>query len=285
MLRTLKRVRAVAPYVLKHGRRGLTLGSCPICERRTIFYKEGPWLRDQFKCVRCHSIPRWRAVVVVLQKFFPNWRDLAIHESSPGGDASAKIARECKQCLQTQWFPTIPLGVMHRGFRCEDLERQTFADESFDLVVTQDVFEHVLDPGRGFAEIARTLRPGGAHVFTIPWYYWKPTLVRASRDAHGNVQHHAEPDYHENPVDPSGSLVITEWGAEFADFVFRASGLTTTAIHLHDRSLGIDAEFIEVFISRKVSGSISPPRSARSAANPSFLIREAVLEASTDTRQ
>jgi hypothetical protein len=26
------------------------------------------------------------------------------------------------------------------------------------------------------------LRPGGAHVFTIPWCYWKPTLVRAARD-------------------------------------------------------------------------------------------------------
>ena len=43
------------------------------------------------------------------------------------------------------------------------MEKQTFADASFDLVITSDVFEHVLDPSRGFSEIARTLRPSGVH--------------------------------------------------------------------------------------------------------------------------
>jgi hypothetical protein len=242
-------------YIVRHGlRRGLVVGYCPICERRTVFCREGAWLRDQFKCFRCFSIPRWRAVVCVLDSFFANWRDLSIHESSPGGAASEKLARECGGCVQTHWFPDVPPGEQRNGYRCEDLERQTFPDASFDLVVTQDVFEHVLDPGRGFAEIARTLKPGGAHVFTIPWYFWKPTLVRATRDESGNVRHHAKPDYHGNPVDPQGSLVVTEWGADFCDFVFRASGLTTTVVRIHDRRQGIEAEFIEVFVSRKSAG-------------------------------
>jgi SAM-dependent methyltransferase len=145
----------------------------------------------------------------------------------------------------------VPRGASRNGFRCEDLERQTFPDGSFDLVITQDVFEHVLDPARGFAEIARTLKPGGAHVFTIPWYFWKPTLVRASGDGNGGVRHLAEPEYHCNPIDPKGSLVVTEWGSDFCDFIYRASGLTTTAVRIRDRRQGIDAEFIEVFISQK----------------------------------
>ncbi len=32
--------------------------------------------------------------------------------------------------------------------------------------LTQDVFEHLFDPAAAFREIARTLQPGGAHVFT-----------------------------------------------------------------------------------------------------------------------
>jgi SAM-dependent methyltransferase len=247
----LKEISLRLGYVLKHLRRGVVFGYCPICERRTIFCKEGAWLRDQFKCARCLSIPRWRAVVRVLDTFFPDWRKLKIHESSPGGAASAKFADECEDCVQTHWFPDVPLGQTHHGYRCEDLENQTFPDSTFDLVLSQDVFEHVLSPEKGFAEIARTLKPGGAHVFTIPWYYWKPTLVRASRDGMGGVRHHAEPDYHGNPIDPNGSLVVTEWGADFCDFVFRSSGLTTTAVHIHDRRQGIEAVFIEVFISRK----------------------------------
>jgi len=92
--------------------------------------------------------------------------------------------------------------------------------------------------------------PGGAHVFTVPWYYWKPTLVRAVRQPDGTVRHLAEPDYHGNPIDAKGSLVVTEWGVDLADFVYHCSGLTTTAVHLHDRRQGIEGKFIEVFISR-----------------------------------
>ena len=68
---------------------------------------------------------------------------------------------------------------------------------------------------RGFAEIACTLKPGGAHVFTIPWYSSKPTLVRASRDEAGGIRYLIDPDYHGNPVDAEGSLVVTDGGAIF----------------------------------------------------------------------
>jgi Methyltransferase domain len=259
----LRFLRSRLPYVLKHGlRRGITLGYCPICDRPTAFCKEGDWLRDQFKCVRCLSIPRWRAIIVVLERFFPKWRELTIHESSPGGAASDKLVRECKECVQTHWFSGVPLGQHHAGYRCEDLEQQTFSDAEFDLVVTQDVFEHVLNPAKAFAEVARTLKPGGAHVFTIPWYYWKPTLVRASPDEGGHLRHHVEPDYHCNPIDPKGSLVVTEWGTDFCDFVFKASGLTTTAVYIRDRKQGIEAEFIEVFISRKLAADSQTPFAA-----------------------
>jgi len=231
-------------------RRGIVFGTCPICERRTFFYKTGSWLRDQFHCARCQSLPRQRALLSVLHKFFPNWRELEMHESSPGGPSSDKLLRECKRCVQSHWFEDTPVGTSKNGFRSENLERQTFADRSFDLVITQDVFEHVLRPGMAFAEVARTLKPGGAHVFTVPWFHWKSTLVRAEVEAGGAIRHVETPDYHGNPIDPNGSLVITEWGSDLCDFIYRCSGLTTTVVHEHDRSRGIDAKFIEVFISR-----------------------------------
>jgi hypothetical protein len=240
--------------ILVHAlRRGVVLGTCPICEKWTVFFKQGTWLRDQFRCARCYSIPRWRAFIHVLNEFFPGWRGLRIHESSPGGaNSSDKLARECRDYTPTYFFPDVPPGQMKDGFRCEDLEAQTFPDASFDLVVTQDVFEHILDPARAFREVARTLRPGGAHVFTVPWFYWKETLVRAVRGEDGGVRHLVEPDYHGNPIDPEGgSLVVTEWGPDLPDFIYRHSGLTTTAVRIDDIGRGIRAMFIEVFISRK----------------------------------
>jgi hypothetical protein len=112
------------------------------------------------------------------------------------------------------------------------------------------VFEHVLHPARAFAEVARTLRPGGAHVFTLPWYYWKPTLIRAHRED-GRVIHDEPAEYHGNPIDARGSLVVTEWGFGLLDFIERSAGLSTNVEHIFDASQGIDGEFREVFVSRK----------------------------------
>jgi len=217
-----------------------------------MFYKDGDYVRNHLRCARCNSIPRWRALIYVLSEFIPDWRDLTIHESSPDGAASEKLATECAAYTPTFFYPDVEGGTSKDGVRCENLEAQTFPDEVFDIVVTQDVLEHVFDPAAAFRDIARTLKPGGAHVFTVPWFYWQPTLTRAVlRD--GEVQHLVEPDYHGDPIDPRGTLVVTEWGPDLCDFIYESSALTTTPVRVLDHHRGIEGQFIEVFISRKGS--------------------------------
>ncbi|PYJ29340.1 MAG: SAM-dependent methyltransferase [Verrucomicrobia bacterium] len=225
-------------------------GYCSICEHPVYFEIEGPWLRDQYRCVNCKSIPRWRALMSVVAELYPRWRELKIHESSPGGPLSDKLARECPEYLPSHFFPDAPRGQIHGGFRCEDLMAQTFKDGSFDLVITSDVFEHLPDVRLAVGEIMRTLRPGGAHIFTVPWYRTKKTLIRALvKD--GVLQHLEKPDYHGNPIDENGSLVFTEWGAELP-FLLQQWGQFPVIIHtIRDRALGIDGEFREVFVQQK----------------------------------
>jgi SAM-dependent methyltransferase len=127
-----------------------------------------------------------------------------------------------------------------------------FPDASFDLVITQDVFEQVLNPTREFREIARILRPAGVHLFTVPFYRARQTLVRAVSSDEG-IRHLEEPDYHGNPIDPEGSLVVTEWGDDLPEHIFRSSGMLTTILETRDRTLGLEGEFLEVFVSRKTS--------------------------------
>ena len=60
------------------------------------------------------------------------------------------------------------VGTIHSsGIRCENVEKLTFSAERFNLIISQDVFEHVCDPWKGFAEIHRVLKNGGYHVFTV----------------------------------------------------------------------------------------------------------------------
>jgi SAM-dependent methyltransferase len=51
-------------------------------------------------------------------------------------------------------------------FRQASLEALPFADGEFDLVLSTQVIEHVLDAGRATAELGRVLRPGGALVIS-----------------------------------------------------------------------------------------------------------------------
>lgn len=51
-------------------------------------------------------------------------------------------------------------------------EALVFEDASFDVVISNDVLEHVQIPQEVFKQTARVLKPGGLMVFTIPNYNW-----------------------------------------------------------------------------------------------------------------
>lgn len=183
----------------------------------------------------------------------PNWRKMQIHESSPvPRGTSLVLQQECPGYIATQFFPGIPLGTMHRGVRCENLERQTFDDASLDLVITQDVLEHVFRPDLVHQEIWRTLRTGGLHIHTTPIYKHRvETERRAEILANGQITYLAEPEYHGNPIDNSGSLVTFHYGYDYADLIVSWAAFDVEIKRFNDRTHGIVAEFSEVVICRK----------------------------------
>lgn len=166
-----------------------------------------------------------------------------------------KLAAECPKYVATQYAPQFDPGFRHpHGYQCEDLENQTFANGQFDLVITQDVLEHVLDPDAVFREIARTLKPGGAHLFTGPIVMRQNrSQVRASRGEAGKIVNHLPPVYHGNPMAADGSLVTVDWGLDIVPFIFEAGGLASTIFQIDRLEWGIRAELNEVILSRKLT--------------------------------
>ena len=100
----------------------------------------------------------------------------------------------------TRWLYPIP---------SEDLTALSFADETFDLAITNEVLEHVPSIDAALTEIRRILKPGGWHIGTCPFLFDQDaSIVKARLDQSGNVHHLMEPEYHGNPMSPDGSLVF-----------------------------------------------------------------------------
>lgn len=186
-----------------------------------------------------------------LEYFLPGLAGNDYPRILPGGVSSDYIRKKCKNYSSSYFFPDTLPGSYYNGARCENLEKMTFENDTFDIFITQDVFEHVNHPDVAFREIARVMKPGGFHIFTVPLYrelqVTRPRIIEKD----GEIRHLLEPVYHGNPISSEGSLVTFDYGMDFSGLIFRSSGMFTTIFLQKDVRMGLDGEFLEVFISRK----------------------------------
>lgn len=235
-------------------------GFCPICQRPTTFEATNAWLRDYLRCLSCPngSVPRERAVALVLEEQRPNWRGLRIHESSPiARGISRKLRLEAQHLVQTQFYPDLALGSTERAFRNEDLQNLTFPDHAFDLFVSLDVMEHVPDPAAAVKEIFRTLAPGGAMICTWPVSKHQVTAVspRVSYGAEG-ITYLKPPQYHGNPVSKDGALVTVDYGYDVHRWIAEIAPMDVRVYRFADKTHGILGEFTDVFFATRAADAM-----------------------------
>ena len=204
---------------------------CSICGFRGPFgHEAGAASRDNYRCQKCKSMVRQRDVAqIILDEFGAGkylditalvrsglMNNLSVYDVGIRGPLTSRL-KDLPNYVQSYFWDEIEPGQLHNGIRCEDLRNLTFSDAVFDLIVSQEVFEHVFEPEKALAEIYRVLRPGGLHIFSIPVRYPIPdrSVNRASL-FEGQVVNHAPATFH-IAGDGSESLVVTEWGQDIID--------------------------------------------------------------------
>ena len=186
--------------------------------------------RESGKCLCCQSTNRHRQIAYVLcnaltEKFsvpvhaLPNLlrghgNNLAIYNTETRGPVHDQLRRLPNYVCSEYFGPDRALGEMVNGIRHEDLQQLSFADRIFDVMLSSDVFEHVPDPYLAFREVHRVLKPGGRHIFTVPFHQTEfRDDVRAVIE-HGEIRLLKEPIYHLDPLRPEGILVYTIFALE-----------------------------------------------------------------------
>lgn len=223
---------------------------CFICGEEVDFeIEEGFSLREAI-CPACGGSRRSSDLAkAVVETFCPDGatslteglgclEDLSIYEAQACG-AIHQCLRGLPHYVCSEYLDDTSPGSTDEGdVRCEDMENLTFADNSFDLVITQDVFEHVKNPYKGFMEVRRVLKPGGVHIFTIPLHEGKDTVRRTTSEDREDI-FHLPPVYHGDPLREKGSLVYTDFGE---DITRRLKSLDfPTRIAVHNRFYSPDA--------------------------------------------
>jgi hypothetical protein len=204
-------------------------GVCAVCGARASFspIRPGFSLRET-RCSVCGAARRSRDLARCLATAFSRptaasisevldlLRPLRILEAQASGPLHDALA-SLPSYLCSEFIPeaAAPGTTSRLGVRCEDLQALSFCDFSLDLVITQDVLEHVADPWRAFSEVWRVLAPGGRHVFTVPVHEGHATTARADLRGEG-VHHLLPPVHHGDPVRKGGSLVFTDFGDDLA---------------------------------------------------------------------
>jgi SAM-dependent methyltransferase len=214
-------------------------------------------------------VSRHRAVLMVLQQLLADGMLPPAHQiTAYCPEAITPFAGYLRGliplALGSEYVPD-PSDPIRQHHPHQDLCDLTFTDASFDLVVCNDVFEHLYDLPAALAEITRVLVPGGYLVSTFPFIYSSMHTVVKARHRPGAAPGVAaeaelltEPEFHGNPAAPElGSLVYQYPGWELLDQA-RAIGLADPVIRWiaspRHGVLGQEIPAVMVLVARRISG-------------------------------
>ncbi|MGB4857766.1 MAG: methyltransferase domain-containing protein [Dokdonella sp.] len=160
----------------------------------------------------------------------PDLSGLDVCEFSAHGPLVEFLERSAGHAAFSEYSSEVERGSFSAGVRNEDVQRLTYADESFDLITHSEIMEHVPDDAAAFCELRRVLRNNGCMIFTVPLSAAAVTVERVRLDSRGQVEHLLEPAYHTDPWRAGdGILVFRDYGKDVVDRL-NAAGFSDVVI-------------------------------------------------------
>lgn len=247
----LAAARALAPAIAEQDApialAATAAGHCPVCDRDTVFHNDVMFggrrnLREGFRCAHCRLTARQRLMLValcaeaarlgaqrgaLLEQTSRLYR--LAHAALPWLVGSEYLG-EARTGGKRYWWSA--RGLRWYRVRHESITALSFADGSLDLLAHSDVLEHVYDLDLALRESVRVLRPGGAMLFTVPFFPDRAhSLLRGRPLPDGGLEHFEAPEYHGDGVNGAGIYTFHSLGADFIERL-RAAGFAQAELGL-----------------------------------------------------
>lgn len=240
---------ASIPYIYKEQKH--VAGHCLVCDKPArFFYSSIDLWRESLNCEHCRTTSRYRSIAKGLLDAISeltsiqasslaslprsSTKKLCVYDTQPAFYYESCAYPLPDMLKKTGWIdvslsqykPNRKLGMaLSKGITNQNLECLTYADETFDIVVTSDVMEHVRLDERAHREIFRVLKPGGVYVFTVPHDRSRDkTLTRVQvMDPNDETKdvYLMEPEYHgdTNSEDGQGVLSYRVYGKDLETYL------------------------------------------------------------------
>jgi len=237
------------------------LGYCEVCEKASKFKikkveKKKINLRGSLFCENCNLNSRKRFMLSFLKKFV---RDSDSNLSIFMYEQITRLFKFAKNIQNIELRGSEFLGYDKKpgqiinNIQNEDAMNLSFDDNSFDVIVSNDVFEHLPNIDRALNEAYRILKNSGLLLMSIPFLTNNTTSIKRATLENGKIKHLLAPTHHQNPIEKKdGALVFYDYGWDFLDYLKKAGFNDVYMLGYYDLFYGYLGSGLQfIFIAKK----------------------------------
>lgn len=194
---------------------------CPNCNGKFfLVLRPDPFMT---RCLSCLANGTNLSLIPLIKRHSQSHVLRDVWEMSTFGATLSYLKKHSDHVFESEFFEGKQSGEIIDGILNQDVQQTSFADSSLDLITSNQVFEHVPDDIRGYAECFRILRPNGALLFTVPLYDL-PATEKLAEIMNGEITYFSEPEYHDSRS-TGPETILTFWHHSKNDIAARVSSV------------------------------------------------------------
>ena len=216
----------------------------------------GRWVvnyRESFVCPKTGLNNRMRASIHVMDLEANLYPDSRIYLTEQVTPLFASLQSRYPNLTGSEYRGEdyAPGAVDGHGVRHENLERLSFADQSFDLIMSFDVLEHVADARRSMQEVFRCLNQGATFLWTAPFDAGKKNNTVRAVVQDGELVHLMPPEYHGDPMKPDGVLCFRYFGWDVLNEMRDIGFQDAYVLLVHSELYGYVGDPLSFFVAKR----------------------------------
>lgn len=159
------------------------------------------------RCLSCKGNGTGLGLAKAVQDLPWEGKEFKSWEMSTYGSTLDQLYKKGFSVTTSEFINGVQSGKTINGTLVQDAQHTSFNDETFDLITSNQVFEHIPEFNAVINECHRILKASGILMFAVPLYETSRTQRNAYIDS-GNLIFLGTPEYHDSRIEGPGCTPV-----------------------------------------------------------------------------